>query len=419
MTATETSLPDVGQSSSPLRRLLLMIGTRGLDQLALGGASLLIARRTGTEDFAPFATVFILYALAAQVGDGGLAFALLRQPKGSPIALSARDNRRIASVVLALIGVVAGLSIGGVAGTVVAIGGLTFVTGPAVYVGRASLQRSGETRRLSIAEGVAAVAFFAGVVAVIHDIDDLLLFGLLCIGKHLVELGFQRTKSEGFSATGDPVRASGLWASQVVTYAVANVDYLLVGALLGAEALSIYAIGFRLASAFSSVVAAPLTRTAFVDFANTSDAQRQHDQLVKQIGVFGACGIAGTALVALLLPTVLGTDWEATRAVTLILGLALPWRLLLGPVVALGLTTGRAYRVVGWELVRMVVLVAAIVVGSGSLNGVAGAVSAATILSVVWAYHRAVTEAKVKPSIGLLVTAVCFAASSVLLVSFW
>jgi len=396
-----------------------MIGTRGLDQLALGGASLLIARRTGTEDFAPFATVFILYALAAQVGDGGLAFALLRQPTGSPIALSARDNRRIASVVLALIGVVAGLSIGGVAGTVVAIGGLTFVTGPAVYVGRASLQRSGETRRLSIAEGVAAVAFFAGVVAVIHDIDDLLLFGLLCIGKHLVELGFQRTKSGAFSATGDPVRASGLWASQVVTYAVANVDYLLVGALLGAEALSIYAIGFRLASAFSSVVAAPLTRTAFVDFANTSDAQRQHNQLVKQIGVFGACGIAGTALVALLLPTVLGTDWEATRAVTLLLGLALPWRLLLGPVVALGLTTGRAYRVVGWELVRMAALVAAIVVGSGSLNGVASAVSAATILSVVWAYHRAVTEAKVKPSISLLVTAVCFAASSVLLVSFW
>lgn len=417
MTAAETSLTDAVQSSSPLRRLLLMIGTRGLDQLALGGASLLIARRTGTEDFAPFATIFILYALAAQVGDGGLAFALLRQPKGSTIALSARDNRRIASLMLALIGIGVGVLIGGVVGTVVAVGGLTFLTGPAVFVGRASLQRSGETRRLSIAEGVAAVAFFVAVAALVHDIDDLLLFGLICIGKHLVELGLQRTQSAAFSATGDPVKASGLWASQVVTYAVANVDYLLVGALLGAEALSIYAIGFRLASAFSSVVAAPLTRTAFVDFANTSDAQRQHDRLIKQIGIFGSCGIAATALVALLLPTVLGPDWAATRAVTVLLGIALPWRLLLGPVVALGLTTGRAYRVVGWELVRMAALVAAIVAGSGSLNGVAGAVSAATILSIGWAYHRAVTAASVKPSMALLATAACFAGCSVLLVT--
>ncbi len=417
MSDTELSLSETGLGSgSPISRLLLMIGTRGLDQLALGGTSLLIARRTGTEDFAPFATIFILYALAAQLGDGGMALAILRMPRGVSFATKSRDQRRAASAALALIGLAIGLFIGGVTGAVVAIGGLMLVTGPAVFVGRASLQRSGNTRRLSIAEAVGALAFVAAVVGAVHDIGDLWLFGLLCVGKQCLELVLQGTSSGVFHAAGEPMRANGVWASQIATYLAANVDYLLVGALLGAEALSVYAIGFRLASAFSSIVSAPLTRTAFVDFANTSDAQTQHDRLVRQIAAFGALGVSATAAVGATLPTVLGDGWEATRAVTILLGIALPWRLLLGPVVALGLTSGRAIRVIGWELFRTAVLVAAIVAGSGSLNGVAGAVSAATILSVSWAYRQAVVGARLSQSSLLQLVGVAAASIAVVAV---
>lgn len=419
MAATETSLSDArSDADSPIRRLLVMIGTRGLDQLALGGASLLIARRTGTEDFAPFATIFILYALASQVGDGGLAFAILRMPRSATIASSSRDQRRVASIVLAAFAVVIGYTMGGVAGTVIAVGGFTLVTGPAVYVGRASLQRAGDTQRLSQAEGVAAVAFLASVVVLVHTIDDLLLFGLLCVGKHLVELVLQRSGHRVFSTDGSPVKASGVWFSQIVTYATANVDYLIVGALLGPEALSIYAIGFRLASAFSSVVSAPLTRTAFVDFANTSDAQAQHDRLLKQIAIFGVIGIGATCVVGLVLPVLLGSEWAATRTVTVLLGLALPWRLLLGPVVALGLTSGTARRVIGWELVRMVGLAASIAIASGSLNAVAGAVSAATIVTVTWAYRKATAAAGLAPSTPLQAAAGATAALSLAVIAF-
>jgi PST family polysaccharide transporter len=268
-----------------------------------------------------------------------------------------------------------------------------------------------------MAEGVAALAFLTSVVILVHDIADLWLFGVLCIGKHVVELVLQRTATDVFSAGGELVHVSGVWVSQIVTYAAANVDYLIVGAMLGAEALSVYAIGFRLASAFSSVVAAPLTRTAFVDFANTSDQQKQHDRLVRQILLFGAPGVAATALVSLLLPAVLGNGWEATRAVTILLGVALPWRLLLGPVVALGLTSGRALRVIRWELLRTATLAAAIVAASGSLNLVAGAVSAATILTVSWAYHRAVSGAGIQPSTKLQVSGIVAAGFAMVLVS--
>ncbi len=389
MEPVSTAIPT--DTRSPFGRLLVMIGTRGLDQFALGAATLLIAHRVGTIAFAPFASIFILYALTAQIGDGGLALAVLRTPAGGRIDLRARQRRLAISVVLATIGAGVGTVVGGSTGIVVAVGAATLLSGPLVFVGRAALQWSQDTRRLAVAEGSGAVFFLLTVSLFVRDPDDLLLLGVLCIAKQLIEFVLQGPMPAIFDRSGDPVRAMGLWVSQAVNYSAANVDYLIVGWMLGAEALSIYAIGFRLASAFSSVVAAPLTRTAFVAFANTSDAQKQHDRLTRQIFGFGVLGVASVSAIALLLPVVLGSEWAAAREVTLLLGLALPWRLLLGPVVALGMTSGRVGKVIGWELVRMVVLASAIVVGSSSIATVAAAVSAATVLSIGWAYRRATT----------------------------
>ena len=391
--------PDRGQRPrSPISGLLAMIGTRGLDQIALGGASLLIARRTGTEDFAPFATVFILYALSAQVGDGGLAFAVLRSPSTARLDSRARMRRLTVGLVLAGLCAAIGVAIGGSSGVVVAFAGVSFVTAPAVFVGRAALQWSDEKGRLALGEGAGAVAFLAATVALVHTAEDLPLFVLICIGKHAIELAVQGLSHAVFATGGSTVRSSGIFVSQAVTYVAANVDYLLVGMLLGAEALSVYAIGFGLASAFSSIVVAPLTRTAFVDFANTSDESGEHDRLLRKIAVFGLIGVITTMVAASVLPVVLGPGWEDTRRVTAVLGLALPWRLLLGPVVALGLTMGSARRVILWEIVRTAALAAAIVAGSASLDRVAGAVSSATILTVGWAYRRAAVTAGIRPS---------------------
>lgn len=415
MTALRGMVPAAATSRGGLSRLLPMIGTRGIDQFALGVASLLIARRTGTEAFAPFATIFILYALTAQVGDTGLAFAILRTRVGQPISSRSWIVRMVANAVVAVVAVAIGLAIGGAVGVVVGFGGLALLTGPAVFVGRASLQRSGETRRLSVGEAVGALAFLVTTVVVVHDADDLLAFAAICIAKHLIELSVQQWPAGVFAPSGMPIRAQGVWVSQLVTYATANIDYLIVGALLGEVALSIYAIGFRLASAFPSVVSSPLTRTTFVDFANTDDAQRQHDRLVKQIALFGVVGVLLTGAVAMVLPSILGPGWEETRRVTAILGLALPWRLLLGPVVALGLTNGAARRVIGWELVRMGTLTAAIVIGSASILGVSIAVAAATILSIGWAYRRACSGAGIRSSTTLEVVGLVAALTVVLL----
>ncbi len=254
MTALRGLVPATAISRGGLGRLLPMIGTRGIDQFALGVASLLIARRTGTQAFAPFATIFILYAFTAQVGDTGLAFAILRTRIEQPISSRSWTVRMLANGVVAAMAVAAGLLVGGSVGVVIGFGGLSLLTGPAVYIGRASLQRSRHTRRLSMGEATGAVAFLTAVVLLVRDADDLFAFASICIVKHLIELAVQQWPAGVFDSAGIPVRTQGVWVSQLVTYATANVDYLIVGALLGEVALSIYAIGFRLASAFSSIV---------------------------------------------------------------------------------------------------------------------------------------------------------------------
>ncbi len=363
--------------------------SRGFDQFALGLTSLLLARRTGTEAFAPFATLYIVYALSGQVADGGLAFAVLRTPSVDRVRRSSRMIRTGVNLGAAIVASVVGQSIGGSVGTVVTASGWIWLAGSLSYVGRATLQWADLKPRLARAEAGSALVFFALVVAFVRDADGLAALGFLLAGKNLLEFVLQGLPSQIFERVGNVPRAGAEWVGQLVTYAVANIDYLLIGALLGPVALSVYAVGFRLASAFSSVVASPLTRSAFVQYANSESLQAVNDRIVRQVLMIGTVGVAVTVVGAPLLPLALGPGWEGTSRITLILGLALPWRLLLGPTVALGISTGRARSVIVWELVRFVVLAAAVTLFATDVIAVAGAAAGATIASIAWSHHRA------------------------------
>lgn len=381
-----------------LAQLARMIGSRGIDQFALGATSLLIARRLGTTDFAPFATLYILYSLAGQVADLGLGVAVLRTPRTERLRSRTAALPLAVGVLVAISGVSAGLLIGGTTGTVVAFGGVTWLVGGLVHIGRATLQWEGASTRLARGEATGAIAFLLATVAAVYSADHLLLFAGLLIGKQILELAVQGLPHSIFASDGKRAGNTTVWAGQVLTYLTANVDYLLVGTLLGAEALSVYAIAFRLASAFSSIVSIPVTRTAFTRFANTSDLQHEHDAIGRQIVGFGALGLAGTAVVALLLPTVLGPDWSETRVLTLLLGAALPWRLLLGPIVALAHTAKRSLEVVAWELGRMLLLTAALITWSSSVTTITAAASMATAISIVSVYVLACRGSAIRPS---------------------
>lgn len=392
-----------GRGEFGLRSLAPTVISRGLDQSLLGISSLLIARLVGTEAFAPFASLYIVYALAGQVADGGLAFAILRTPRGNAVSAASGWHRLGANLFIAIAATLVGFTLAGAAGTVVTAGGWIWLCGALSYVGRATLQWAGLELRLARAEAGSAAIFFGLVALLVRSSDDLLVFGLLLAGKSLLEFGLQAMPTQVFSPAGSTPAAASEWIGQMVTYSAANVDYLLIGLMVGPSALSVYAIAFRLASAFSSIVASPLTRSAFIQYTNSASLQAVNDLILRQVTVVGAAGVALTFIASPLLPVILGTGWEQTSELTLLLGMALPWRLLLGPTVAMGITTGRANSVIRWEMARLVLLAAAVAVFSFSILAVAAAVAGATIISVTVAHAVSAQGAKVTPPLRLFI----------------
>ena len=112
--------------------------------------------------------------------------------------------------------------------------------------------------------------------------------------------------------------------------------------------------------------------------------------------MFGVVGLAGTLAAAMALPVVLGPDWADTRPLTLLLGLVLPWRLMLGPVVGLATTTDQTARVPLWEAGRMALLASAILLWPTSPLTIAAAASAATAVSISAAYVLACRGARLR-----------------------
>lgn len=375
-----------------LRSLGPTVLSRAVDQLVLGGATLWLGVQMTPTEAAPFLTLLILYALGGQLGDGGLSFAILRTPPTERL----RRRDAMARVGVALLGAGAatavGLMIGGSGGLVVAAGGWVWMATALAFVGRADLHRRSRTDRLAVAEAGSAVMAAIAILALIRSPDDLALFAAILVGKGALEFGVQGARIEALARDGAPVRAGLEWLGQAATYAVANVDYLLIGVLLTPADLAVYAVAFRLASGPSSVIAAPLTRSAFVGFAGPSDGRgRAVARLHRMVAVGGLAGVAAVAVGALALRFVLGEDWSATAALAVVLAVALPWRLVLGPTVALAITAGRADRVVAWELRRLVLVAASVGVGAlvAGLAGAAIGATSATIVGVAAAHDRA------------------------------
>ncbi len=367
-------------------RLATQFASRGLDQLSLAAVTLVLARRLGTIEFAPFAALLILNTAALQVGDLGLAFAIMRTPTDGRISWGALRSRALVAATAMVAGLGSGALVGGPVGVAFAFGGCAWFAAAAVTTGKALLQWSSTTDRLARAEATSAIGFGVAAIAFVRQPTDLSWFALLLIGKHVVEFAVQRAPLTVFADDGDPATVGAIWVSQVLTYGTANVDYVIVGAIGGAAALSIYTIAFRLASGFSSVVNVPLTRTTFGNFANTGDPAAVHRRLLAVVAALGVAGVAGSVLLANALPLVLGDRWIDAVSVAVLLGLALPWRLLFGPSVAMALTANRSGSVVVAEVLRMalmtVAVFAALYLGDGSVQAAAAAASVATICSV-------------------------------------
>jgi O-antigen/teichoic acid export membrane protein len=367
---------------SPLRPL---VTSRVVDQAALGLASLVLARALGPDGFAPVAALFVVYSLGLQISDFGVGFAVYRSAPGHRVARRSLSRVRAVDLGIAVVLLVAGAIVGGDVGVVLAVAGPVWLLSAEVYVRKAGVLKQGNASRVAVAELVGAAVFLAGSVVLVAVDAPVAVVGLLFVAKLLVELVIVRGWHEAFAADGEPAQSGAEWLGQVMTYLVANVDYLLVALLLGPEDLSIYVIAFRFASAVPAFLAGPITQTSFIEYA-AADAdghQRIYARLLSRIVRLGGAGVVVLIVAAPLLPLVLGSAWDDVAPVLVVLAVAVPWRLLLGTTVALAITSGRARAVVMWETGRLVVMAAAVAVASiGGLTWVAVAVSTGTIVSI-------------------------------------
>jgi O-antigen/teichoic acid export membrane protein len=388
---------DVTETRSTLRPLTI---SRVVDQAALGLASLLLARVLGPDAFAPVAVLFIVNSLAVQISDFGVGFAIYRSPPGTRVARRSLDRLRAVNAAIAVAAIAVGALLHDADGAVIAAGGVVWLLTSEAYVRKAAALKQRATTEVVRAEITSAILFL-GIAAVLAALDaDPLWAAVPFVVKHLVEVVGVRSWSGAFAADGVAARSGAEWLGQVMTYLVANVDYVLIGWLLGPELLSLYVIAFRFASSVPAFLANPITQTAFLDFAAAPPERRQptYDHLLRRVGSIGTVGALVLVVAAPLLPWVLGSDWSQTAPLLALLAVAVPWRLLLGSTVALAITAGGARLVVVWEAARLVATAGLVVIAtSGGLSTTAAIVSFSTVVLLAAEHALACRLAAVTP----------------------
>jgi O-antigen/teichoic acid export membrane protein len=368
--------------SAPLSQLVL---SRLVDQGVLAAGSLALARLEGPEAFAPIALLLVINSLAIQVSDFGLGFAVLRARAGQLLASASLRRLRFLSCVVLGLGTLVGLTLGGVPGATIVSGSWVWALSAEAYVRKSAALRGHRHREVAVAEITGAV-LLASVVGLIWALDlSIGWFGLGLVAKHAIEIVAIRDWEGIFSRGGAPPRSGAEWLGQVSSYAVANVDYLIVGLVLAPSELSTYLIAFRVASAFPALLANPITNTAFVELAEASPADRVMIRrgILRRAFLLGLTGAGMVMLLAPLVPQILGSAWSGTGWLVAILAPAVPFRLLLGTAVASAITIGAANRLVVWELGRFIALGATAFLGATfGLVAATAAVSIMTVLSI-------------------------------------
>jgi lipopolysaccharide exporter len=210
-------------------------------------------------------------------------------------------------------------------------------------------------------------------------------------------------------AYGVPVAGSGLLARLI-----ANVDYLVVGRMLGATALGHYTLAFRIPELLIINVFFVLSSVAFPMFSrvrgNMAQLRSAYLFSVRLYALYGVCAGVGLAVVApLVVPVVFGDQWDDATAPLVALALYAACR-------SIGVGANEVYKAMGrpglavWlSVFRLAVLVPALVVGAQhwGVLGVAWAQVATSLVFAVVMQGRAaqVLSLRLRELAGALVPA--------------
>jgi O-antigen/teichoic acid export membrane protein len=341
------------------------------EQVALAGALLILARRLSVTDFGVVSLVFAFQTLAVTASDYGVGLALLRTPPEVAVARASLDRCRRGNATI----VVAGAVLAGVLGAadhsraavLVLVGGLIWATSAEAYIRKAAALRLDEARRVAVSEvGASALLLAVIVLAARGDAAPVVVAGAF-VAKSVVELLVSSAAvRRSFTTVGADPSPGWVWGSQVLSFAIANVDYVVVALVLGSRALGLYSLAFRIAGLLPSQVSFVVSRVGTVDLARRSPGERPEATraLLRTLFLAGLCVAAFGLAVAPFVGDALGHKWDDAEPLVALLAVSAPWRLILPVAGISALVRDRARDLVRFEGSRLVLVVTLLTVGA-------------------------------------------------------
>ncbi len=196
----------------------------------------------------------------------------------------------------------------------------------------------------------------------------------------------------------------GFWSTYVTSYVAKNLDYWVVGRLLGAAVLGVYYIAYVLPVLVRQRITRVLEGVLYPVMARVADDRRRLEAVYVEALGFSTFvtlpAVLGLVAIAdLVVPLFFGTQWSGAVAPMRILAVATAFDALLPVGTALFLALGLPGRnaVITTSRVVAMVVVLAVVAGSRDLTSIAWAVAAGSVTAVVVAFRLVVRRAGVSP----------------------
>ncbi|MFH1976753.1 MAG: MOP flippase family protein [Pseudomonadota bacterium] len=175
---------------------------------------------------------------------------------------------------------------------------------------------------------------------------------------------------------------------RAINYLNSNLDYLLIGSMLGASALGYYTLAYNLIIRPSTMINPVITKVAFPVFSRiqneTERIKRVYLKILQLLSIFNFPMMIGLAVVApVAVPVIFGEQWLPSIILIQILTIVGLLRSIGNPVGSLLLAKGRADLGFKWNLGLTVTQIPGLYIGA-ELGGAVGVAIAFSILMVLY-----------------------------------
>jgi O-antigen/teichoic acid export membrane protein len=383
------------------RALRVSFGAGIAGRLLSFGSGIVLARILAPEDFGTFALALVVVSLLGAVNELGTIPAVVRWTGDQRQALST-------GMTLAFLGSVVAYGIAFAVAPVVAQGAntpqattiirlfaLTLLLDGLNAMPQAVMYRTFRQGRFAVAEGVGGVVNIAVAIALAAGGTGAasLAWGRV-VGAAVIAAIFWAS-NRGLPRPGWDAKVARqlvafglpLGLSHLVWEGILNLDYYIVGAVLGTVSLGYYLLAFNLASWPITIVSAAVAKVSFAAFCRLLEDGRERlpSAFGRASGVAGMLTLPMVAVIFVLTPEIIGflygDRWlpavAAARLLVIVGGVRVGMELVFDLIAA----DGRSRENLVFRSIWLVVLVPALIVGA-RLDGLRGVGTAHLVVTL-------------------------------------